>query len=114
MPRIKKENIGSNAPATKGDIEQLREDLHVDMVEHFVSKEDLKKALQESEIRVVAAIRSEIDTLREHDKEELEGKHQDELDIAMEKKEAPSTWKSIPRRLKVVEMDVEKIKDKLS
>lgn len=94
--------------ASKEDVSVLGEELAL-RIDEKASKEELKQALLESERRIVG----EIKVLLENDKDELEGKHQDEVDIVAGNKEAPVQWKSIPRRLKVVEMDMEKIKDKL-
>ncbi len=131
MRPIKTENIGSNEPATKGDIEQLREDIHADIVQHvlskedgekFATKEDLKEALKpyadrkELEGMFKASEERIIDALKNYHEEglkELQGAHEDEMDTITEKKDAPPKWRSIPRRLKVAEVEIEKIKDKL-
>lgn len=62
-----------------------------------------KKDLQEMENRIKSYF--------ENRDAEIQGAHEDELDTIAEKKEAPAAWKSIPRRLKTVETEVEKIKD---
>lgn len=107
--------------ATKEDLKRFatKEDL-----KRFATKEDLRK----SEERIKSTILGEIDKRRSEDKkeildgvktmmevrdEQLQGKHEIELDQVVGKVETPSPWKSIPRRLQTVEIEVEKIKDKL-
>lgn len=132
MRKVKKKHIGSKAVATKGDLEQLREDIHVDITTHTVSKQEFearmgqlvtkdefeqrmstvstKKDLEGLEDRVVNRIQAAWEQ-READLQEV---HEDQLDIIVGKKEAPSQWKTVPRRLKNVETQVEKIKDRLA
>lgn len=154
MRKPKKKNIGSKAPATKGDLEQLREDVHADMVEHMVSKqefqqemgqmatkEDLKAIRQEMATKedlkrfatkqdlegfakkedldglgdhVISEVMRQMKAYHEQQDAERDAVHQDELDIVAGKKDTPPQWQSMPRRLKTVEMEVEKIKDHLT
>lgn len=75
----------------------------------FATKADLKETIKASEKRVIKAMK----TMMEIRDEELQGAHEDELDIVAGEKVAPTSWKSIPRRLKTVEEEVEKIKDRI-
>lgn len=134
MKKLRKKDIGSSRLATKGDIEQLRENVHADMVEHFVSKEELRETaakLATKEDLKGFATKEDLRTLErrqdqkhqellnafkvhtEHIISETQGAHNDELATVEGNKEAPLKWKSLPRRLTAVEMDVEKIKDHL-
>jgi len=159
MSKPKKRNVGSNRPATKGDIEQLREDFQADLVNHTYPKEewdaklgevvtkeefdrrigeleakreqDKQEILQElsgktdqSKQEIIQELNAKTDRDKqeiihefrvsvEQQKSDLEGAHQDELAAVEGKKDAPEKWKSMPRRLKAVEVDVEKIKDHL-
>lgn len=97
--------------ATKEDLKRFatKEDL-----KRFATKEDLKQFatkndLKDSEKRILDGVK----TLMEVRDGELEGKHEIELERVAGKAETPPPWKSIPRRLKTVEQDVEKIKDRL-
>lgn len=65
--------------------------------------------LEENRKNIVTDIKAAMED-RNH---ELQGAHQDELDAMAGKKGAPPQWRSMPRRLTVLEMDVEKIKDHL-
>lgn len=163
MRKPNKKNIGSNTPATKGDLERLREDVHADMVNHMVSKqefqqgmsqmvtkkefkqrmslvatkkdlekfatkEDLKKFPTEDDPKgfatkkdieglgdhVINEVMNQMKAYHELRDAERDALHQDELDIVAGKKDTPPQWKSMPRRLKTVEMEVEKIKDRLT
>ena len=42
--KVRKEWIGSKKPATKGDLADLQEDIHVDL-QQFATKQDLKEAV---------------------------------------------------------------------
>lgn len=75
----------------------------------FVTKGDIKTEIRASEKRIIRAVK----TMMEIRDEELQGAHEDELDVVAGEKPAPTPWKSIPRRLKTVEQEVEKIKDKI-
>ena len=60
--KIRKSWIGSRKPATKGDLAELQEDIHVDMQE-LASKEDLKgfatkQDLKETEKRLSEGLMS--------------------------------------------------------
>lgn len=96
-------------------IDQLRgEAVTKKDAEKFVTKEDVKQFatkndLKESEKRILNGVK----TLMEVRDGELEGKHEIELERVAGETKTPPAWKSIPRRLTTVEMDVEKIKDKL-
>lgn len=135
MRKPKQENIGSDAPATKGDIEQLREDMHADIVEHTVSKQEFEKGMSAVdkrfdgidkrfdgvdkrfdgiEDRIANRVLNELKAYLEQRETDLQGKHEDELDIVAGEKETPPQWKTVPRRLKTVETQVEKIKDHLA
>lgn len=57
---IKEQNIGSSVPATKGDVEQAREDTHL----------DIEQAVQASEQRVLQEVRQTKDEVRQS-KEEI-------------------------------------------
>lgn len=152
MRPIKKKNIGSDAPATKGDIEQLREDIHSDIATHVVSKEELNNKLETlvtkeefnkkletlvtkkefntkiatlvtkeefnnklegMEDRVVDRVLNGLKARDEEREAELQAAHEDELDIVAGKQIASLPWKTVPRRLKVVENQVNNIKDHL-
>lgn len=96
--------------ATKEDLkrfatrEDVRSDLK-DMEDRLTAKMATKGDLKETEDRIEAKI--------ENREEDLQGAHEDELASVEGKKAAPVQWKSMPRRLKTVEQDVEKIKDHL-
>lgn len=51
MRKPKKKNIGLKAPATRGDLEQLREDIHADIVEHTVSQQEFQETRDEANKR---------------------------------------------------------------
>ncbi len=96
---------------TKKDAEKF---ITKDDAKQFATKEDLKRFatkndLKESEKRILDGVKA----MMEVRDDELQGKHQVELDRVAGKAETPLQWKSIPRRLTTVEMDVEKIKDTL-
>lgn len=83
--------------------------------EHFdkslkASEKRTKEIVQASEKRVIKAMK----TMMEIRDEELQGAHEDELDVIAGEKVTPTSWKSIPRRLKAVEDEVEKIKDRIA
>lgn len=50
----RKQHIGSDEPATKGDLEQLREDLQADMVNNFATKDDLKQFATKEDLKQFA------------------------------------------------------------
>lgn len=75
----------------------------------FATKADMKETIKASEKRIINAVK----TMMEIRDDELQGAPEDELDIVAGEKAAPTPWKSIPRRLKTVEQEVEKIKDKI-
>ncbi len=77
-------------------------------LERYPTKDDMKSVIKASEKRIIKAVK----TMMEIRDEELQGAHEDELDIVAGGKVAPTSWKSIPRRLKTVEEEVEKIKDR--
>ena len=79
-------------------------------LDKFVTNESMKEAIQTSEKRIINAVK----TMMEIRDEELQGAHQDELDIVAGEKVAPTPWKSVPRRLQSVETEVGKIKDHLA
>lgn len=116
MSKPKKKDIGSKRPATKGDIEQLREDFQDDLVNHTYSKEELDAKFQQVTAKQE---QDKQDIIREfwssvEDRtEKLQGAHEDELSKVEGKKDTPIAWKSMPRRLKTAEMEIEKIKDHL-
>lgn len=114
MSKPRKRNIGSAKPATKGDIEQLREDFQSDLVNHSISKDDAKQFATKEDLKSIKdEIINAMNVRMEVRDSELEGKHEIELEHVAGKTDTPRTWKSIPRRLTTVEMDVEKIKDHL-
>lgn len=45
--------------------------------------------------------------------EELQEKHEIELSYVEGRQDAPAAWKSMPRRLKALEFDMNKVKDRL-
>lgn len=110
--------------ATKEDLKQVATK---DDLKRFATKEDLKRFatkedLKELEDRLTAKMATKEDLKETEDRIEakienreadLQGVHEDELAGVEGKKEAPVQWKSMPRRLKTVEQDVEKIKDYL-
>lgn len=79
-------------------------------LKQFATEESMKTAIKASEKRIINAVK----TMMEIRDEELQGVHQDELDIVAGEKVAPVGWKSIPRRLQFVETEVTKIKDHLA
>lgn len=124
MAKAKRKLVNFQAPATKADVEELalltdknfrRIDERTERMEqNMATKEDLKQFatkedLKSSEKRILDGVK----TLMEIRDEELQEKHEIELARVEGKQETPSPWKSIPRRLKTVEMDVEIIKDHL-
>ncbi len=76
----------------------------------FVTREYFDKGLKGLEQRLIKAMR----TMMEIRDEELQGAHEDELDVVAGEKVAPTPWKSIPRRLKMAEVEIEHIKDRLN
>lgn len=76
----------------------------------FATEKSMKEAIKASEKRIINAVK----TMMEIRDEELDGAHQDELDVVAGEKVAPTPWKSIPRRLQSVETEVDKIKDHLA
>lgn len=92
-------------PATKGDIEELRTSQ-----QKIVTRLDrLEKQQEQYKDEIIHAFKAETEAQRM----DLFGSHKDELDIVAGEKDAPSQWKTIPRRLLTVEMAVDKIKDHL-
>lgn len=87
----------SRKMATKEDLKQ------------FATKEDMAGMEQ----RITANIIRAIEGAREKEQADLQELHQDELDIVAGKRRAPAAWKSIPRRLAVVEQELEHVKDDL-
>lgn len=85
---------------------ELRKELR-DLEARWERKFDEK--LEENRKQTVADIKAAMED-RDH---ELQGAHQDELDAMAGSKSAPPQWRSMPRRLTALEMDVEKIKDHL-
>lgn len=79
-------------------------------LKQFATEENMKTAIKASEKRIISAVK----TMMEIRDEELQGAHQDELDIVAGEKVAPTPWKSVPRRLQSVETEVDKIKDHLA
>lgn len=121
MPKRKKK-VDFNAPATKGDVEELAllsnknfERMEQNMpTKEEVTKlhakiDNLEKKREQDTQDIIREFRSSV----ELQKADLEEAHQDELASVEGKKDAPTAWKSIPRRLTSIEMDVEKIKDHL-
>ena len=110
-------------------IDRLREEVLTKKdAKKLVTKEDAKQFSTKQEAGEISKKIDELDRKREQDKQDiirefrssvelqkadLEGAHQDELASVEGKKDAPPQWKSMPRRLLKVEMDVEKIKDHL-
>lgn len=133
MPKKKSKTIDFNAPATKGDVDELaqltdkyfrRMDKRFDGIDQrfegvdkrfdsMVTKKHLDERLDGMEDRVVNRVVTALRADREIERAELEAVHQDELNAVEGKKDAPVKWKSLPRRVTAVEMDVEKIKDHL-
>lgn len=115
--KVRKSWIGSKKPATLGDLSQLHEDMSIEFEKTRVAtKQDLKdfeKRQDEKQEQYKQDIIREFHSSVELQKADLEGAHQDELASVEGKKDAPVQWKSLPRRLTTVEMDVEKIKDHL-
>lgn len=77
MP-VKKQNIGSRKAATKGDIEQAREDLHLD-IERAVQASE-KRINQEAEERkneIIHEFKAAIETIRA----DLVGANKDEISV---------------------------------
>lgn len=115
--------LNGDTPATQHDLALWGGEL-ARQLDGKASKEDLKAVenrldgidnrLDGMEDRVAARVVVMMQAWIEQLLANRDAAHHDQLDIAMEKKDAPPTWKSIPRRLKVVEMDVAKIKDKLA
>lgn len=112
MKKLKGRNIGSSASATKGDIEQLRGDIHADMHEYFTSKEEFRKEQRRQNQKhkeLLEAFKVHTENLISA----MQGAHNDELAAVEGKKDVPLTWKSVPRRLNAIEEEVGKIKDHL-
>lgn len=131
MPK-RKGKIDFRAPATKGDVDELaqltdknfrRVDKRFDGIDRrfdgMASQEEiaklhtkidnLEKNREQDKQDIIREFRSSV----ELQKADLEGAHQDELAAVEGRKDAPLAWKSMPRRLLKVELDVEKIKDRL-
>lgn len=85
----------SKKPVTQADLQQLKKEI-------LAKQEQNKK-------EIINAFKAETEAQRV----DLFGAHKDELDIVAGEKDAPSQWKTIPRRLLTVEMAVGKIKDHL-
>lgn len=131
MSKPKKKDIGSSRPATKGDIEQLREDFQADLVKHTYSKDELDEKFavfsrkqEEDKQDIIQELKKKTDQDKqeiirefhvsvEQQQADLQGAHEDELAAVEGKKNAPKAWKSMPRRLKTAEVEIEKIKDHL-
>ncbi len=94
-----------NKPATELDIETLR----ISQKEIISRIDRLERQQKQYKDEIISAFKAETEAQRV----DLFGAHKDELDIVAGEKEAPSKWNSIPRRLLITEMDVEKIKDHL-
>lgn len=132
MPK-RKGKIDFNAPATKGDLDELaqltdknfrRVDKRFDGIDKRMGQLSTKESMDKRfdavdsrfegiEDRVAKRVVNALRADREIERAELEAVHQDELAAVEGKKDAPATWKSMPHRLSKVEQDVEKIKDRL-
>ena len=91
--------------ATKEDLKQLEKKID--------GKFATKKDFEGMEQRITANIIRAIEGAWEKERADLQELHQDELDIVAGKRQAPASWKSIPRRLTIVEQGLEHVKDKL-
>lgn len=74
----------------------------------------MRDSIDTMEDRIANRVMTMMQAYNEQLMDTLQGKHQDELDIVAGNKDAPASWKSIPRRLTTVEKDVETIKDTLA
>lgn len=116
MPKKQSKTINFNAPATKGDVDELAQLTDKNfrrMDKRFEGVDKRFDGLEGMEDRVVNRVVTALRADRELERAELEAVHQDELNAVEGKKDAPVKWKSLPRRVTAVEMDVEKIKDHL-
>lgn len=84
--KVRKEWIGSNKPATQGNLADLQEDIHADL-QNFATKEDLKNT-ESKLLRIIKTVLKVVQDIDKHFKEH----------------------KDIPGRVHVLENDVFKLK----
>ena len=126
-----KKNDDSHEMATKADVREILEVLdrafrHVltkKDARGFATKKDLAGFATKKDLagfatkKDLAGLKQEliyhINARMEIRDDELDGVHQDELDVVAGKKEAPKSWRSIPRRVRNLEQEVTNIQDKL-
>lgn len=127
MPKPKRKSVGKNTSATKADVENAVDELaqttekafqkthkRLDSLGSKVGSIESKVGkIDGMEDRIVDRVVRAIQADRENEIADLQAGHADELATVEGKKEASPAWKSIPRRLKTVEQDVEHIKDQL-
>lgn len=79
---IKEQNIGSTEPATKGDIEQAREDIHLD-IENAVqaSEKRVLQGVHQSKEEIIHEFRAAIETIHR----DLAGANKDEISLIKDK-----------------------------
>jgi len=77
---VKKENIGSEEPATKGDLEELREDLQRDTIG---SEDRLIAQIRDSEARVL----DEFKAVAENIHKDVAGVNADEISLIQNKQD---------------------------
>jgi len=117
-----KKNDDSHEMATKADVREILEVLDR-AFRHVLTKKDARGFATKKDLagfatkKDLAGLKQEliyhINARMEIRDDELDGVHQDELDVVAGKKEAPKSWRSIPRRVRNLEQEVTNIQDKL-